>query len=116
MNAPAGFAAPYGNGGYGSSGANPVAAPAPATTGLGGALMTGAAMGLGAVAVEEAVRHFSHRDDRADDEFSRRIDRPAFGSNLGPDTNADMGGNDFGITDAGSWDSGGGGVDSNSDW
>jgi hypothetical protein len=117
MNAPAGFAAPYyGNGGYGSSVANPVAAPATATTGLGGALMTGAAMGLGAVAVEEAVRRFSHRDDRTDDEFSRRNDRPAFANSLAPDTNADMGGNDFGIADAGSWDGGGGGVDSNSDW
>ena len=78
--------------------------------------MTGAAMGLGAVAVEEAVRHFTHRDDRTDDELSRHNHQPAFANNLGPDTNADMGGNDFGIVDAGSWDSGDGGVDSNNDW
>ena len=116
MSAPSGSAKPYyGNGAYGAGMASPVAAPAPATTGLGGALMTGAAMGLGAVAVEEAVRHFSHRDDRMDDELLRRNDRPAFANNLGPDTNADMGGNDFGIADAGSWDNGGG-VDSSSDW
>lgn len=89
-----------------------VAAP----SGLGSALMTGAAVGLGAVAVEEVVRHFSQRD-RPDDLFGRRRDQPAFDNNLGPDTNADMGGSDFGISDAGSWDSGGGGGgDSSSDW
>lgn len=95
----------------------PPAAPAPsATSGIGGALMTGAAMGLGAVAVEQAVRHFSQRD-RPDDIVERRRDQPAFDNNLGPDTNADMGGSDFGVSDAGSWDSsGGGGGDSSSDW
>ncbi len=93
----------------------PAAAAAPsATSGLGGALMTGAAVGLGAIAVEQAVRHFSQRD-RPDDMSERRRDQPAFDNNLGPDTNADMGGSDFGISDAGSWDSSGGG-DSSSDW
>ena len=91
------------------------AAPS-ATSGLGGALMTGAAVGLGAVAVEQAVRHFSQRE-RPDDVVERRRDQPAFDNNLGPDSNADMGGSDFGISDAGSWDSGsGGGGDSSSDW
>ena len=102
----------------------PYAPPAPAapsaTSGLGGALMTGAAVGLGAVAVEQAVRHFSQRD-RPDDIAEKRRDQPAFDNNLGPDTNADMGGSDFGISDAGSWDGGGGGGgggggDSSSDW
>ncbi|CAN5820235.1 hypothetical protein BH11PSE13_BH11PSE13_21590 [soil metagenome] len=98
----------------------PYAPPAPAapsvTSGLGGALMTGAAVGLGAVAVEQAVRHLSQRD-RPDDIVERRRDQPAFDNNLGPDTNADMGGSDFGISDAGSWDNGGGGGgDSGSDW
>ncbi len=97
----------------------PYAPPAPAapsaTSGLGGALMTGAAVGLGAVAVEQAVRHFSQRD-RPDDIAEKRRDQPAFDNNLGPDTNADMGGSDFGISDAGSWDSGSGGGDSSSDW
>ena len=94
---------------------SPPAAAAPsATSGLGGALMTGAAVGLGAIAVEQAVRHFSQRD-RPDDISERRRDQPAFDNNLGPDTNADLGGSDFGISDAGSWDSGGG-ADSSSDW
>ncbi len=114
-NAPAGYAPgsmaqpnyPY---------APPAAAAPSATSGLGGALMTGAAVGLGAVAVEQAVRHFTQRD-RPDDIVERRHDQPAFDNNLGPDTNADMGGSDFGISDAGSWDSGGGGGgDSSSDW
>ena len=95
----------------------PYAPAAPsATAGLGGALMTGAAVGLGAVAVEQAMRHVSQRD-RPDDIVERRRDQPAFDNNLGPDTNADMGGSDFGISDAGSWDSGGGGGgDSSNDW
>lgn len=93
----------------------PTAAAPSATSGLGGALMTGAAVGLGAVAVEQVVRHFSQRD-RPDDLSERRRDQPAFDNNLGPDTDANLGGSDFGISDAGSWDSGGGGGDSSSDW
>ncbi|MEJ8823803.1 hypothetical protein WKW80_17455 [Variovorax humicola] len=92
----------------------PAPAPGGLPGGLGGALMTGAAMGLGAVAVEEAVRHFSHRDGRSSD-LERHPSGPStFGDNLGPDTSADMGGNDFGIQDAGSWDSGT--DNSGSDW
>jgi hypothetical protein len=108
-------------GGYGSAQPTP-AQPAPAGggMGIGGALATGAAMGLGAVAVEEAVRHFSHRDDRSDghqslnrdDSNDRRGHAPAFANNLGPDMDRDLGGNDFGISDSSSWDSGGGGSDS----
>lgn len=93
---------------------------APAGSGLGGALMTGAAMGLGAVAVEEAVRHFTHRDDRVDNVVVNDSAPAAFGERLGPDTNADMGGSDFGLWDAGSWDSGsnggGGGGDDGNGW
>ncbi|MDP9902335.1 hypothetical protein [Variovorax ginsengisoli] len=88
--------------------------------GLGGALVTGAAMGLGAVAVEEAVRHFSHRDAPGSDIVSPRNEAPAFANTLGPDTGADLGGNDFGIMDDSTWDnsgsSGGGSDDSGSDW
>jgi uncharacterized protein len=98
-------------------GANPGAAPT--GSGIGGALLTGAAAGLGAVAVEEAVRHFTQRDgSRVEYEDRRRdVAGGGFGDNLGPDTNANLGGNDFGISDAGSWDSGGGGGgDGGSDW
>ncbi|MES2529478.1 MAG: hypothetical protein V4636_00460 [Pseudomonadota bacterium] len=112
-----GYAAPsYAGMPAGYAPAAPGYGPAPAASGsgLGGALMTGAAMGLGAVAVEEAVRHFTHRDDRSDNVVvNDRAPPPGFGDRLGPDVNADMGGNDFGLTDAGSWDSGGGTDDSN---
>jgi hypothetical protein len=104
---PAGYGYPPGAGAPGA---------APGGSGLGSALLTGAAAGLGAVAVEEAVRHFTQRDEpRVVDYGDRRRDSGGFGDNLGPDTNADLGGNDFGISDPGSWDSGGGG-DSGSEW
>ncbi len=119
---PAGYApAP----GYGPPAGYPPGAAPQAGSGIGGALLTGAAAGLGAVAVEEAVRHFSQRDEPRVFEDDRRRDAGigggnagGFGDNLGPDTNADMGGNDFGISDPGSWDNGGGGGggDSGSEW
>jgi uncharacterized protein len=118
---------PYGQPGMPSYGAGPTGyapyagAPgaAPAGSGLGGALMTGAAAGLGAVAVEEAVRHFAGRDEPRVVEYGDRgrDNAGGWGDNLGPNPNSDMGGNDFGISDPGSWDSGGGGgVDPGSDW
>lgn len=82
-------------------------AAAPAGGGLGSALMSGAAMGLGAVAVQQAVSYFGHRESTvAPAPAAVQADRPAFANNLGPDTSDDMGGNDFGIADAGSWDDG----------
>jgi hypothetical protein len=112
-------------GGYGSAQPMPPQpAPAGGGMGLGGALATGAAMGLGAMAVEEAVRHFSHRDDRSDGLQSFRRDdidggrgpSPAFANDLGPDLDPNMGGNDFGISDSSSWDGGGGDSSSGDDW
>lgn len=103
---PSGYAPAAPGYGYGQ-------APAGGGSGLGSALMTGAAMGLGAVAVEEAVRHFSHRDERVDNVALPDRVPAGFGDRLGPDTNADMGGNDFGLTDTSSWDNGGGTDDGN---
>ncbi|SEB25456.1 hypothetical protein [Variovorax sp. YR216] len=99
--------------------------PAPAGgMGIGGALATGAAMGLGAMAVEEAVRHISHRDESSDgfrsvgrdDSDDRRGHSPAFANDLGPDLDPNMGGNDFGISDSSSWDSGGSDSSGGDDW
>ena len=85
------------------------AAAAPVGGGLGSALMSGAAMGLGAVAVQQAVNYFSHHEGPvAPAPAAVQADRPAFANNLGPDTPDDLGGNDFGIADAGSWDDGAG--------
>ena len=77
-------------------------------SGIVGGLVTGAALGAGMVAGEELMHHFTDgngrpvRDDRDD---------------YVPPQN-DMGGNDFGISDSSSWDSGGGGGggDSGGDW
>ncbi|MDB5879414.1 MAG: hypothetical protein JWQ41_2828 [Variovorax sp.] len=88
----------------------PTATPAtaaPAGSGLGGALMSGAAMGLGAVAVQQAVNYFGHREGTAAATPAPvQTSQPAFPNDLGPYTSDDLGGNDFGITDAGSWDDG----------
>src|SRR6202044_3695866 len=67
-------------------------------SGIAGGLASGLAVGAGVVAGEELAHHF--------------LDRP--GSSALPETvepnpdNGDMGGKDFGISDPGSWDDGGG--------
>ena len=97
----------------------PGAPGAPAGGGMGagilGGLATGAAMGVGAVAAQQLMHHFTDQD------------RPASGFNppqQDPDIVPfdDMGGQDFGIADNSSWDDGGsgggssGGDSSGGDW
>jgi MYXO-CTERM domain-containing protein len=117
---------------YGPGGGNwmPPAAPAAAPgMGLGSALATGAAVGVGAIVAQEAVRHWMH--DRSD--TSDRSDRSDT-SRVADSGNAEMGrglwpssspspqeperivDNDFGITDPSSWDDGSGGGGDNNDW
>ena len=56
------------------------------------------------------VNYFSHLEGTvAPPTAAVQPDRPAFANDLGPDTSDDLGGSDFGISDAGSWDNGGGG-------
>jgi len=111
---PGGYGGGYGGGvaqqpGPGMQMAPGAPAAGGAMGGLGGALMTGAAMGLGAAAVGEAVRHFSHPDGRSERDVAPGSNQqPAFANDLGPTPDRDLGGNDFGITDTGSWDSSGG--------
>jgi hypothetical protein len=88
--------APMGGGGIGS--------------GIVGGLVTGAALGAGLVAGEALAHevmggHGSGRD-------LPRSDQPA------PPANDDLGGQDFGVNDAGTWDDGGGGLggDGGGDW
>lgn len=124
-----GYGAPSYPGGYGGGVPQPapgmqgmqMAPGAPAAGGvmggLGGALMTGAAVGLGAAAVGEAVRHFSHPDSRPErDAAPAASQQPAFANDLGPSPDRDLGGNDFGITDTASWDSSGGDSGGSTDW
>ena len=80
--------APYGGGGMGS--------------GILGGLATGAAIGAGMVAGEALAHHLTDSGSRAHegaydtDEHNRSFD--------GADSNADLGGQDFGVSEAGSWD------------
>ncbi len=105
---PGGYApAGYGPAGYGAPGYGQ-----PAGTGLGGRIMggvaTGLAVGAGVVAAEAIGRNLmggSHESSGSS------ADIPAGHSFEPLPGNADMGGQDFGITDTSSWDSGGGGSD-----
>jgi hypothetical protein len=98
---PAGYGPPMGGGGLGS--------------GIVGGLASGLAIGAGVAAGEELVHHWIDRDG------NRVEGTPPPGYVPPPDDNANMGGNDFGVSDSGSWDdnsfgggdSGGGGGD---DW
>lgn len=95
--APEGMPAGYGTvpGGLGST--------------LGRGLATGLAVGAGAVAAQEIGRRLlDHGDSRAVSSGAAADVEPGL---LDPSINADMGGQDFGIDDAGSWDDAGGGGD-----
>jgi len=83
---PAGYGPPMGGGGMGS--------------GIVGGLATGLAVGAGVAAGEELVRHWIDRD-------GVRHEGPPPADYMPPDDNANMGGNDFGVSDSGSWDDGG---------
>jgi uncharacterized protein len=98
-------AAPYGQTGYGP--VYPPGAPQQPSMGstLGRGLATGLAVGAGVVAAEEiGHRMFGHQANNA-----ASLDQVDNG--MRQNLNTDMGGNDFGVADGGSWDDGGGGGD-----
>ena len=70
-------------------------------SGILGTLATGAALGAGLAAGEELVHHFTDGDRHNNNYVPPQEDQY-----VQPN---DMGGNDFGIADSSSWDSGGGG-------
>ncbi|MBE7940364.1 MULTISPECIES: tetratricopeptide repeat protein [Ramlibacter] len=84
---------------------------------LGRGLATGLAVGAGVVAAEEiGHRMFDHRGNPIEGNPALGPMGGAEGNGmLDPSVNNDMGGQDFGIGDAGSWDDGGAGGGS-SDW
>ncbi len=91
-------------GGYGPNGIPPSGGGI--GSGIMGGLATGAALGAGLVAGEALAHHFTD-----DDERHRVVPQQDV------DTNDNMGGNDFGVSDNGSWDdSGGGGDMGGGDW
>jgi len=95
-----GQAGPYPGAPY--PGAGPYGAPMGGGSGLMGSLATGLAVGAGVAAGEELVGHMLNSGSGGP--------LPSAGAaEPAQPSNADMGGNDFGITDGNSWDSGGGG-------
>ncbi len=98
----------YPNGGYGPGAYPPGGYPpaGPAGGGLGssivGGLATGAAVGAGMVAGEALAHHFLDGDNAQAAQAATSAVQPAQFVQ-----NDDMGGNDFGLNDAGSWDDSG---------
>jgi hypothetical protein len=102
----------------GSFGQPQYAAPGygqPAGSGLGGKIMggvaTGLAVGAGVMAAEAIGRNLmgSHNTNTAPAD--------SWGNNVAPPSNNyDMGGQDFGVNDASSWDDSGGGGGGGGDW
>ena len=93
---------------YGAGGVGPVAPAGGMGSGILGSLATGAAVGAGVVAGEALMRRVLD---------GHRSEGQLLGSQDGPSESSqqqyDMGGDDFGVSDASSWDdsSGGGGDD-----
>jgi len=82
-------------------------------TGIAGGLASGLAVGAGVVAGEELAHHFLDGGNRE----SNVIPPADAGGEWQQASNTDMGGNDFGVNDPGSWDdSGGGGGGGGDDW
>ncbi len=119
---PPGYApaqAGYGPGGYPQQAYGPGMGPVGPMGGGGigsgilGGLATGAAVGAGMVA-GEALMHEVFGGGSA---HAAEAPRPAPGNDYQPipDANYDLGGNDFGVSDAGSWDDASSGGDSG-DW
>lgn len=103
--------------------ANPGQAPFGAGAALGGGigsgimggLATGAALGAGMVAGQALAHHFTDGDRSNHDSNANNLtsNPEQFTPIDTPPSGYDMGGDDFGVSDPGSWDSGGGG---GSDW
>jgi len=121
LSGPQTFGSAVGTASYGpqgSMGGAPVSQPygQPAGSGLGGRIMggvaTGLAVGAGVMAAEAIGRNLmgSHNTPAAEPNNGANNDYQAL------DRNPDMGGQDFGINDASSWDSGSGDIGGSSDW
>ena len=103
-------AGPGGPGGYGPGG--PVGGGG-IGSGIAGGLASGLAVGAGVVAGEELAHHFLDGGNRE----GGGVIPPANAGEWQQSSNSDMGGSDFGVNDAGSWDdSGGGGGGGGDDW
>ncbi|HEY8160038.1 MAG TPA: tetratricopeptide repeat protein [Methylobacter sp.] len=102
----------------GASGNGPVMGQ-PAAGGMGSGIMgnlaTGAALGAGVVAGEALMHHFIDGDKNNDVPDLPRHDSSPWNASSNISENDDMGGTDFGIADASSWDDDGA-SDGGDDW
>jgi hypothetical protein len=98
-------------GGYGPGGYGPGGYPGGYTPGGGSGIMgsvaSGLALGAGVAAGEGLVQHMMGGGSNNAGVGGGFV--PSADAGQMPDPNADMGGNDFGLNDPGSWDDGGGG-------
>jgi hypothetical protein len=104
----------YGGAGYaGGPGYGPPPMGGGVGSGLAGGLASGLAVGAGVVAGEELAHHFLDGGRREGGVVPQQNE-----AGWDQPSNSDMGGNDFGVNDAGSWDdsSGGGGGGGGDDW
>lgn len=99
---PQGYGPGYGPAGYGPGGYPGGYMPG-GGPGIMGSVASGLALGAGVAAGEELVEHMMGGGNTAGGIVPPADAAPA------PDPNADMGGNDFGLSDPGSWDDGSGG-------
>jgi uncharacterized protein len=97
-------------GGYGPGYGQPPMGGGGLGSGIAGGLASGLAVGAGVVAGEELAHHFLDGG-----RHEGGVIPPAEASEPGS-SNSDMGGNDFGANDPGSWDDGGGGGGGGDDW
>jgi uncharacterized protein len=97
-------------GGYGPGYGQPPMGGGGLGSGIAGGLASGLAVGAGVVAGEELAHHFLDGG-----RHEGGVIPPAEASDPGS-SNSDMGGNDFGANDPGSWDDGGGGGGGGDDW
>ena len=100
-----GGAQPYPAPAYGAPGYGPMAPQGGMGSSLLGGLATGAAVGAGMVAGEALMHRVFEGGHQAN--AAPMLDPNSVGQN--PEQRYDLGGNDFGVADAGGWDSGGGG-------
>lgn len=104
---------PWGAGGYQGGGGYGAPPQQGGGSGILGALAGGAAAGAGFAAGEAVIDRVFGDHDR---DKTTQHDAPAPSQDDDRrNTNQDMGGNDFGLSDSGSWDDGGSGS-SNDDW
>jgi hypothetical protein len=97
-------------GGYGPGYGQPPMGGGGMGSGIAGGLASGLAVGAGVVAGEELAHHFLD-GGRHEGGVIPSAEASEPGS-----SNSDMGGNDFGANDPGSWDDGGGGGGGGDDW